>query len=149
MGRIHAEGYAKLGKRIHLIFRSASEKRSKEFAERYGGEWHTDYSQAIEKADIVDICATHDLHMPMACEAFAAGKHVLIEKPIARTLEEADTMLSAADKAGAKLMVCENIAFHPHIQKIDQVIARGDIGNIFLIEMSSRTFCKGRSRGQI
>jgi predicted dehydrogenase len=147
MGRIHAEGYAKLGKRIHLIFRSASGKRAKEFAERYGGEWHTDYSQAIEKADIVDICATHDLHMQMACEAFAAGKHVLIEKPIARTLEEADTILSAAEKAGVKFMVCENIAFHPHIQKIDQVIAGGDIGNIFLIEMSSLSFWSGIQQG--
>ena len=146
MGRIHAEGYAKLGKKIHLIFRSASGKRAKEFAERYGGEWHTDFSQAIVKADIFDICATHDLHMPMACEAFAAGKHVLIEKPIARTLEEADTILSAADKAGTKFMLCENLAFHPHILAIDRALARSEIGKPFLLEIGYLDFWSALKR---
>lgn len=147
MGRIHAEGYAKLGDKVRLIFRSASEKRAREFADKYGGEWCTDYSRAIEKADIVDICTTHDLHMPMACEAFAAGKHVLVEKAVARTLEETDKMLAAAEKAGTKFMVCENLAFHPYVLEIDRVLARGGIGEPFLIEMNSFGLWSGLSQG--
>ena len=147
MGAIHAEGYNELDEKVRLIFRSASESRANEFAEKYGGEGFTDYSKAVAEADIVDICATHEQHMPMACEAFAAGKHVIMEKPISRTIDEADKIIEAADKAGTKLMVCENTAFHTHILEIDQAIARGDVGRPFIIEMSSMSLWSGLKGG--
>jgi predicted dehydrogenase len=147
MGRIHAEGYRKIADRVDLVFRSGSAERAREFAERFGGAgWCTDYAEAVERADIVDICTTHDLHLPMVKEAFARGRHVLVEKPIARTLEEADEMLTAAKAAGRKFMVCENLAAHSHVMEIDRVLREGGIGEPFLIETSSLSFWQSLTR---
>ncbi len=146
IGRVHAEGYAELGRKMKIIFRSSKEERAREFADRYGGEWCTDYAKALEEVDIVDICTTPDLHMSMACDAFAAGKHVLVEKPMARNLREVNRILACAEKAGTKLMLCENLAFHPHILGIDRALAQGEIGKPFLLEIGYLDFWSALKR---
>src|SRR5215212_7117616 len=57
------------------------------------------------KPDVAVICAPHHFHPPLALDAFAAGAHVLVEKPIAVSVGEADTMIEAADRAGRLLVV--------------------------------------------
>jgi len=76
-------------------------------AERSGAAAYTDYRRLLEREDIrvVDICVPTYLHAQAAIAAIETGKHVLCEKPMVHTLEAADAMIKAAQKAGVKLMI--------------------------------------------
>ena len=78
--------------------------------------------------DVVDVCLPHDLHHPVVLAAFAAGKHVITDKPIANTLAEADEMLDAAESAGRRFFVALNQRFIPAHQRVSQLLADGFIG---------------------
>ncbi|MFT3746378.1 MAG: Gfo/Idh/MocA family oxidoreductase [Pyrinomonadaceae bacterium] len=84
----------------------------------------TDWRELIGKVDAVSIATPTETHCEIACAFLEAGVHVLVEKPIALTLDEADQMIAAAEKSGAKLMVGQlerfnpaMIALRPHITK--------------------------------
>ncbi len=68
---------------------------------------------ADPKVDLVDLCVPNDAHGPMAIEALRAGKHVLVEKPIALSMAEADAMVAAARAAGKLLLVAHVLPFFP------------------------------------
>ncbi len=85
--------------------------------------------------DIVDICLPHDLHYPIALQAFMAGKHVILEKPISLTLEEADEMMAASTKAGKRLFVALNERFLPVYQKVKEIINGGTLGRIVMANL--------------
>lgn len=97
---------------------------------------YADYREILKRSDIdaVHICLPHHLHARICIEAFKAGKHVLCEKPMANTLEEADAMINAARNAGRKLMIAENQRFLPAIIKIKELLAAGTIGEPKLIQ---------------
>lgn len=97
-----------------------------------------DYREAIAATDLaaVDICLPHDLHAPVSIDCLGAGKHVLVEKPIAATLEETEAMIAAAEKAGAVLMVAENEVYSPLYRKVRDLIAEGIIGRPALVQMT-------------
>lgn len=78
----------------------------------------------------VDLCVPHGLHKTLAVEALEAGKHVLVEKPVATTLEDADAMIGAAERAGRILMVAQSQRFEPQHQLIHRQIESGAIGPI-------------------
>jgi predicted dehydrogenase len=100
----------------------------------YGADACVDYHDILlrKDVDIVDICLPHLLHAPVAIAAAEAGKHILIEKPIATTLKDADSMINAAKKAGVKLMVAENHAFVPAHMLAKEMVDQGKIGRVFL-----------------
>lgn len=113
--------------------------RSLEGARRVAEEFRaaaftTRFEDIIEDTsiDIVDLCVPHHLHAPMAIAAARAGKHVLVEKPIATTLAEADAMIAAAREAGVKLMVAHNQRFYGNHVKAKALIDAGAIGRPFL-----------------
>lgn len=97
----------------------------------------TDYQEALSDPDVdaVDICLPHNLHAPVAVDAAEAGKHVLCEKPMAGSLEEADRMIEAAQKASVILMIAENIWFNPLFHKVRELLQDGVIGQPALIQM--------------
>ena len=86
--------------------------------------------------DIIDICLPHDLHYPVSLEAFAASKHVIVEKPISNTLAEADAMISAAADAKKRLYVALNERFLPVHQKAKEIINNGTIGAAILANLT-------------
>lgn len=93
----------------------------------------TDYDEflAESEVDAVDLCLPHGEHAPATVKAARAGKHVLVEKPIARTLAEADAMIDAARSAGVTLMVAHNQRFHPEHLRIRDLLDEGAIGRIY------------------
>lgn len=97
----------------------------------------TDYKVLLgnHDVDIVDICLPHDLHYPIALQAFLAGKHVILEKPISLTLEEADEMMVASAKAGKRLFVALNERFLPVYQKVKEIIKSGTLGRIVMANL--------------
>ena len=82
------------------------------------------------KPDVAVICAPHPFHPPLALDAFAAGAHVLVEKPIAVSVGEADTMIAAAERAGRLLVVSFQQRFRPAVEHIRGLIDAGELGEL-------------------
>lgn len=80
--------------------------------------------------DVVVICAPHPMHTPLALDCFAAGAHVLVEKPIAVEVAEADAMIAAADAAGRVLAVNFQERFRPAVEAAYTLIAAGEPGDL-------------------
>jgi len=93
----------------------------------------TDYKQllASKEIDAVSIALPNWLHEPVAMEAFAHGKHVLSEKPLASTVEAGQHIIDAAASANKTLMVCYNHRYRPEIVWLKGQIRAGDFGNIY------------------
>jgi predicted dehydrogenase len=84
-----------------------------------------------DEVDAVDICTPNFLHAPMAMAALEAQKHVLCERPLARSAEEAAGMVKAAKKAERLLMCAVQHRFRPDSQLLRTFVAKGDLGEIF------------------
>ncbi|MDS9472514.1 Gfo/Idh/MocA family protein [Sporosarcina pasteurii] len=109
------------------------EERVQEVAEQYGTEAFTNYEDVlkIEEIDAVSVCLPNYLHAPVSIAALEAGKHVLCEKPMATSIEEADAMIEAAKKNDKKLMIAHNQRFVTSHQKARALIESGEVGKIF------------------
>jgi len=80
--------------------------------------------------DLIDICTVTDQHAPLAIQALRAGKHVLVEKAIALSIDEADAMLAAAKQAGKLLMVAQVLPFFPEFRYAAETIRGGNYGKV-------------------
>ncbi len=100
---------------------------------------YTDPAKMLAEADIeaVDICTVHDQHAALAIAAVRAGKHVIVEKPMACSLEECRGMIAAAEKAGVILMVAQMQRYDPGYQKLKQIIKSGELGPIRAMRMDA------------
>lgn len=92
-----------------------------------------DYSEILKDASInlIDICVPHFLHYPITMEAFKAGKNVIVEKPIALNLTEADKMIKESKRTGCRFFVALNQRFLPVHQKVKKLLEDGEIGSPF------------------
>lgn len=92
-----------------------------------------DYRELLAdpSVDLVDVVVPHDLHLPLALEAFARGKHVLMEKPPARTPDEFRQMSAAAEQAQRRLFVIMNLLYTPAHRAARAVVDSGAIGKPF------------------
>ncbi len=125
LGRHHARNYAELaaeGGSEFIGVCDSSEETAKEIAEANSCEYFTDWKELIEKTDAVSIVTPTETHCEIACAFLEKGIDCLVEKPIARTLEEADKMIETAEKSGAKIMVGHlerynpaMVALRPHV----------------------------------
>jgi predicted dehydrogenase len=105
------------------------------FADRYGvPKRYADNRAVIEdpEVDAVVVLLPHHLHEEACVAAFAAGKHVLVEKPIARTLAEADRIIAAGRRAGRCLMVAHNQRYDARHRRVRKLIEERALGEIFL-----------------
>ncbi|MEM2888811.1 MAG: Gfo/Idh/MocA family oxidoreductase [Candidatus Bathyarchaeia archaeon] len=114
---------------------SRSEEHAEEFARKWGLKlWYTDYMEMLRKADIdaVIINSPHYLHCQMSLDAIELGKNVLVDKPIAINLKEADTMIEAAKRRGVKLGVILQSRFDPIYRRIKKAAEQGIFGRLIL-----------------
>jgi predicted dehydrogenase len=105
-----------------------------QLADRYGIPFVcTDYRRLLERADVdaVDICTPNALHASIAVEAAQAGKHVLVEKPIATTAADALRMVESARSAGKVLMVASTARFRHDSLTLKTFLEREDLGDLF------------------
>ena len=102
------------------------------FAAETGGQAFTSLDEALAKGDFdaVDILLPHDLHERIAIQCLRAGKHVLLEKPVAPTLDACDRIFAAAKEAPGVFMVAENSQYWPEIVEAKKHIEAGTIGDI-------------------
>jgi predicted dehydrogenase len=131
MGGAHAANYQALGDRVRVkwVAARASEK-ARRVAESVGAELATDLDAAIQDPDVdaVDICLPTGLHRRAAEQAFRAGKHVFLEKPIALTPEDADAIVAASVRSGKILMVGLVLRFWPEYVELQRLVSSGELG---------------------
>ena len=85
---------------------------------------------ADPEIDLVDLCVPNDEHARLTIRALEAGKHVLVEKPIALTTADADAMVAASQASGKLLMVGHVLPFFPEFAYAREVIASGRFGKL-------------------
>jgi predicted dehydrogenase len=109
-----------------------NEERVNELAKEFNTKAYTDYKEMVQEPDIdaIVVAATNKLHAVMTIDALNAGKHVLCEKPMATTLEDAQNMLDAAKKSGKQLMLGNNQRLEASHQKAREILASGKLGKI-------------------
>jgi predicted dehydrogenase len=127
LGRHHARNYAEIARDGETEFVGvcdADAETARRIAEENGCEFFTDWRALLDKTDVVSIVTPTETHSEIACAFLEKGVHVLVEKPIARSLEETDLMIKAAEKSGARLMVGHlerynpaMVALRPHVTK--------------------------------
>lgn len=125
-----------------VAFCDVVRSRAEELAGQYVGKRYDDFNKMLADADIdaVIVATPNRFHAPQAIAAFEAGKHVLVEKPMAGSRDEAHAMMEAAKKAGKFLMVGQNQRLEPHHQKAREIIASSRLGKV----LSFRTAFKHR-----
>ncbi|AST90171.1 Gfo/Idh/MocA family protein [Sutcliffiella cohnii] len=109
------------------------EERAQETADKYNATAYTSYEELLANEDVeaVSVCTPNYLHAPVSIAALKAGKHVLCEKPMATSKEEAEEMIAAAKASNKKLMIAHNQRFVPSHQKARQLVASGELGKIY------------------
>jgi UDP-N-acetylglucosamine 3-dehydrogenase len=102
-------------------------------AKRFGIAVYEDYRTMLDKErpDVAVIAVPTEHHKEIACEVMARGVHVMVEKPIAKSLAEADEMIATAQRHGVKLMVAHLERFNPAVQEIRRRVLEGELGRIF------------------
>jgi predicted dehydrogenase len=116
--------------------------KNKELAENVAGKfkighYYTDVAEMLQKEhlNMVDICTATPSHAPLAIQAMETGCHVLIEKPIALNVAEADAMIQTAERMKVKLCVSHDMLFSLTISRMRKIVERGELGEIVRMEI--------------
>ncbi len=131
---LHMDGYSRCTDIAEIVAICDKDlTRVRALADRYNVTGYAEYDdmfKAIDEVecDVVDICLPNFLHVEAAKRAFAKGRHVISEKPLATTVEDAQQMVDAANAAGKKLYYAEDWLFAPALGRALQVIEEGAIG---------------------
>ncbi len=116
LGRHHARNYAEMAAegRVELVgFCDSNSETAEKLANEHGTVFFTDWADLLDRVDAVSIATPTETHCEIACAFLVKGVNVLVEKPIALTLDEADKMIAAAAASGAKLMVGQLERYNP------------------------------------
>lgn len=119
-----------------VAFCDILEERAKAAAEKYGSsdaKVYTDYREMLkdDTIDVVHVCTPNVSHMPITVVAFEAGKHVMCEKPMAATTEDAQKMMDAWKKSGKKFTIGYQNRFRTDAQALKRVCEEGKLGDIY------------------
>ncbi|MDE0451598.1 MAG: Gfo/Idh/MocA family oxidoreductase [Gammaproteobacteria bacterium] len=132
--RAHLPAYLERPDRVQLnAVCDLVEPLAQELAKKAGIDAvYLDINEMLRDADIeaVDICTTHNSHAPLAIAAAEAGKHVIVEKPMAISVQECRDMIAAADKAGTTLMVAQHLRYAPEARAAKRLLDEGKLGTV-------------------
>jgi predicted dehydrogenase len=138
----HLPAYAKMPHASIVAVCDKDDRLVTAAAELTGATAYADLGKllAAEDVDVVDICTPPVTHAPLAIQAMDAGKHVLCEKPIAHSLEDADAMIASADANGVKLMIGQTRRFDHRYVAVKEEITSGRLGRPVYIRRAERQF---------
>jgi predicted dehydrogenase len=130
IGQVHLDGYQRArGARVVAVTDlDAGARRGS--AARTGAADHRTVAELLadERVQAVSVCVPHNLHSQIALAAIAAGKHVLLEKPMAVSVEECDEIIAASERAGVTVGVSHNQLFYPPHVRARELIESGALG---------------------
>ncbi|MBN2475895.1 MAG: Gfo/Idh/MocA family oxidoreductase [Pirellulales bacterium] len=141
---IHAASFAIMTEEAEVVaVASPTAGHPEALAKRYGipRVFH-DYRQMLAQSDIemVTVAAPNYLHAQITIHAAKAGKHVVCEKPLCMTLEEADAMIDTCRRQGVLLMYAEELFFTPKYVKAKEMADEGAFGRLYLVKQSEKHF---------
>ena len=116
--------------------------RAKAFAQAQGCRWHTtpEALLADPQIQIVCICVPSGLHADYAVLAAQAGKHIVVEKPMAITRQQLDAVEQAVAQSGVKLAVISQLRFQASVQRLKKAIENGELGKIYFADCRMRYY---------
>lgn len=111
------------------------------FAADFGGQTFKNAEDMLRSPDVdaVYVATPHQFHAEHVELAASYGKHIIVEKPMALTLEECDRMIAAAEKAGVKMIVGHTASYNPSIKTMRELIISGEVGNLGMISATAYT----------
>ena len=132
MGYNHARVYYRLEEANLVAVSDVSERTLNKVCEKYDAEGYSDYEDLLKdpEIEVVSVCVPTTHHHDVVMKAIEYGKHVLVEKPIAFSLEEAEEMIAAAKEKGVILGTGHVERFNPAVQKAKELIENDVIGDV-------------------
>ena len=141
---IHAESFRSMPEEAEVVaIASPTPGNAEKLARKYGiPNVYLDYREMVRQPDIemVNITAPNRLHCQITMDSANAGKHVVCEKPLCMTLEEADIMIDTCRRQGVLLMYAEELFFTPKYVKAKEMADQGAFGEIYLVKQSEKHF---------
>ena len=136
MGRNHARVYADLNNVELTGVADIDLRAAQTTARRYNAAAYAHYLQLLDnlKPDAVTIAVPTERHLEVALAVIERGIHLLLEKPIARSVDEAEQIIAAAQKANVRLMVGHIERFNPAVMALKQRLTDGELGRVFEID---------------
>lgn len=124
--------------RPHLQVTAAADPRSEgreKFEREYGGKAYDSVEAMCDSSDVdaVYVCTPNHLHAEHVIAAAELGKHAIVEKPMALTLEECEAMNQAAERNGVKLLCGHTHSFDPPVRKMRELVRTGELGRLRMI----------------
>jgi predicted dehydrogenase len=130
IGEVHAKSYKQIENCSIAAIVSTTEEKGKRFAADFGALYFASLDDLIAdgEVDCVDICTPTYLHADTAVAAAQAGKHILCEKPLALSLNDADRIMRAVRENNVRAMTGHTIRFWPEYAKAKEIIESGELG---------------------
>ena len=130
MGSTHARAFHSLPDIEVAGIYAQSDRRAQPLAEELGTTWTGDLDRLIddESIDAIDVCLPTPQHRPTTEAAIAAGKHVLLEKPIALTVEDADALVQLGESTDRVFMIAHVLRFWPEYLELHRMVGSGEYG---------------------
>ena len=141
MGKTHVAAWAAEGVPVTVF--SEHVAGAEALARSVGATTAASRDELLGRVDVVDICAPTDQHLDLTIAAAAAGRHVICEKPMARTVADAERMIATCDAAGVRLFVAHVVRFFPEYALARQAVVDGAIGEPAILRLKRAT---GRPR---
>ena len=142
VANVHVESYMRFIPEAEVVaVYSNIEEEAKAFAVAHGiPQWYNDLDKLLAEsgAEVIDIGLPNYLHHDACIKAAMANKHVIIEKPLALTLEEADEMIATCKEKGVLLMYAEQLCFTPKYERARALVERGAVGKVYMIKQSEK-----------
>ena len=135
MGRVHTTAWQTTSAQV-VGYRDIRPERAENYAERYGGRAYDSLDALLADVDVISCTTPTDVHYEIVMAAARAGKHVICEKPLARTLAQGREMVAACRAAGVKLLVGQVVRFFPEYDRAKRAIDGGMIGKPAVLRFS-------------
>jgi predicted dehydrogenase len=132
MGTTHAHAWKATPASIVGIH-SLRPQKSEHLAQVVGTRAYDSLDALLTAVDVIDICVPTHLHHDLVLKAAQAGKHIVCEKPLARTAAEGAAMIAACQAAGVQLWIAHVVRFFPEYALAKAAVARGDIGSVAVL----------------
>ncbi|WAH35570.1 Gfo/Idh/MocA family protein [Alicyclobacillus dauci] len=132
IGSVHAAGYLRMANATLVGIVDIRENHGRKMAKRFDTQWYSSLQQILEaeEVDVVDVCVPTYLHRSIVEQAARAGKHVICEKPIARTLDDAEAIIRICSEYGIRLFIAQVLRFFPQYRQTHELLEAGAMGSV-------------------
>ena len=141
VSNLHAEAFQEVPGAVVVAACAADQGQADQFARQWNIPFATnDYRRLLERKDVdlVVVGIPNDFHREVVIAAAEAGKQIIIEKPLAHTLDDADAMVSTCRQHRVKLMYAETICFSPKYVRAKQLMTEGAIGKLYMVKQGEK-----------